>query len=154
MWEWMQDDGSGPRRVISDRPPPAHLKNIRILRQPQGAAVAAPQGPVAVPALAPPGTAAQPAAGNLPVLPSEDKNLAARKKQAEEAEAEKQRAAQEAAAKIRADNCARAQSVKATLDSGQRIAITGTNGERVVLDDDGRAAEMRRVQAAMQQNCR
>ena len=154
MWEWTQDDGTGPRRVISDRPPPAHLKNIKILRQPQGApAVANAPGPVAVPALAAPGTAAQPAAGNLPSLPSEDKDLTARKKQAEAAEAEKQRVTQEAAAKVRAENCARARTAKATLDSGMRVATTRPDGERVILDDDARAAETRRAQAAIQQNC-
>ena len=76
-----------------------------------------------------------------------------RKKQAEAAEAEKERVAKEAEAKVRADNCNRSRTVKATLDSGVRVATTGADGERVVLDDNARAAEMRRVQASIQQNC-
>lgn len=154
MWEWMQDDGNGPRRVISDRPPPANLKNIRILKQPKGTAVtAAPQGSVAVPALAAPGTPAQPTAGNLPPLPTEDKDLAARKKQAEAAEAEKQRQAQETQAKAKAENCARAQTARNTLESGIRVATVKPNGEREILDDNARAAELQRVQSTIAANC-
>ncbi len=159
MWEWTVDDGSGPKRHITDMPPPANLKNVKILRSPKGAAVAAatptptPTGPVAVPALAASGAAGQAVAGNLPTVPAEDKDLVARKKQAEAAEAAKKREEAQAQARVRADNCTRSQAAKAAFDSGQRISTTQPNGERVILDDAARAAELRRVQASISSNC-
>lgn len=157
MWEWTVDDGSGPKRHITDMPPPANLKNVKILRSPKGAAVAAttpaPTGPVAVPALAASGAAGQAVPGNLPTVPAEDKDLVARKKQAEAAVAAKQREEAQAQARIRADNCTRSQAAKAAFDSGQRISTTQPNGERVILDDAARAAELRRVQASISSNC-
>ena len=55
--------------------------------------------------------------------------------------------------KIRADNCARARQAKAGVDSGARIATTSKSGERVILDDDARAAESKRLQGVIQSEC-
>jgi hypothetical protein len=52
-----------------------------------------------------------------------------------------------------AENCARARQAKAGFDSGARIATTNKAGERVILDDDARAAESKRLQGVIQSEC-
>ncbi len=153
MWEWTVDDGSGPKRHITDMPPPANLKNVKILRSPQGSTAAAPAPATGAVAAASQAASGQSASGNLPPVPAEDKDLTARKKQAEAAEAAKEQQAKQAQAKIRAENCSRAQAAKTTLDSGIRVATVKPNGEREVLDDAARAAEMQRVQSSIASNC-
>ena len=55
--------------------------------------------------------------------------------------------------KIRAENCARARQAKAGYDSGARIATTSKTGERIILDDEARAAEVKRLQSVIQSEC-
>jgi hypothetical protein len=55
---------------------------------------------------------------------------------------------------VRADNCQRARQQLATLDSGQRIARIGADGERQILDDTQRAAETQRAREAIASQCR
>ena len=43
----------------------------------------------------------------------------------------------------RAENCARARNDQRTLDSGMRIVPPNDKGEREIIDDQGRAEEMR-----------
>ena len=54
----------------------------------------------------------------------------------------------------RADNCKRAQSAKTTLDSGMRMARVNDKGEREILDDQQRAAELQRTNQAIAENCK
>ena len=54
----------------------------------------------------------------------------------------------------RAENCKRAQAAKAGLDSGMRVARMNDKGEREVLDDAARAAELERTQAIIQADCK
>jgi hypothetical protein len=83
-----------------------------------------------------------------------DKELEAKKKQLADAEAAKRKAAEDVVAKARADNCAQAKLAKAALDSGVRLSRTNANGEREFLDDAARAAEQKRIQSAIESECR
>ena len=83
-----------------------------------------------------------------------DKALEEKKKQAEQAEAARKQAEEAKLAAQKAENCKRAQDAKATLDSGMRIARLNANGEREVLDDQARAAEMKRVQDVIRSECK
>ena len=83
-----------------------------------------------------------------------DKELQARKKAAEAEQQAKAKAEEQRNAAIRADNCARARSHLATLDSGQRLARINDKGEREVLDDEARAAEVRRAREVIASDCR
>lgn len=143
QWQWI--DGSGSR-VFSDTPPPAGTPEKNILKRPGGERVRVPAAAEASPAA--PATPAAP-----PVKSGKDKELEARKKQAEEAEAAKLKAEQDRFAKARAENCERAKRAKATFDSGVRIATTNTKGEREIMDDKARASESRRLDDIIRSDC-
>lgn len=140
QWQWIDGTGS---RVFSDTPPPAGTPEKNILKRPGPARAAAAQA--AAPAAAAPAAAPKPA--------GQDKELLARKKQAEEAEQAQKKAEQAQLAKARAENCERATRAKATLDSGVRIATTNAKGEREIMDDSGRASEAKRLDDIMRSEC-
>jgi hypothetical protein len=144
QWQWV--DGSG-RKVFSDTPPPAGTPDKSILKRP-GAAVSlvnTSQETGTAPAKATP-----PA---VPKLNTADRELEAKKKQAEEAELAKKKAEEEKVAMARAANCERANRAKATMNSGIRIATTNAKGEREIMDDKARAAENQRLDEAVRTNC-
>ncbi len=103
-----------------------------------------------------PATAASAAAAKAssPKLSGKDAELEAKKKQAEEQEAAKKKSEEEASAKAKADNCERAKTAMATLQSGARMATVNAKGEREVYDDARRAAEARRTQEIMASSCK
>ncbi|MEZ5608429.1 MAG: DUF4124 domain-containing protein [Burkholderiaceae bacterium] len=144
QYQWVDKDG---RRVFSDRAPPADVPAKNILSQPRGGAV-----PAAVAATAP-APAASAAASKAPAAGT-DKALEEKKKQAEAADAAKQKAEEARQVAARADNCKRAQGAKATLDSGMRMARINAKGEREVLDDAQRAAELKRVNEVIAASCK
>lgn len=145
QWMWLEKDG---RKVFSDQAPPPHIPADRILKSPKGQAVFA--APVAETS-----TAAAPAAAGtaLPRPVGKDKTLEERKKQAAAAEAEKKKAEDAKYAALRADNCTRAKQAKATYDSGARVARVDAKGERQFVDDNERAAEMKRLQEVIARDC-
>jgi Domain of unknown function (DUF4124) len=147
--QWMYLDKDG-RKVFSDKAPPPETPPGKILRQPgmKKAAADAPQAPASTPAQA----AAAPA--SAPRISGKDKELEERRKQVEAAEAEKNKARAEAQAKVQAENCARAKQMKATLDSGQRIARMNAKGEREIMDDAQRAAEGKRIDGIIAADCK
>jgi hypothetical protein len=151
QWQWIDKDG---RKVFSDRGPPPDIPAKNIIKQPGNVALA----PSAVASAAPARSASAAAEalpeGEVPKLGAMDKELADKKKQADAAAAAKVRAEEERVAKIKADNCERSRSGKALMDSGVRVSITNAKGEREILDDAGRAAELKRIQAAMEANCK
>jgi hypothetical protein len=100
-----------------------------------------------------PAASATATAGKAPA-PGVDKALDDKKKQAEAADAAKQKADEARQAAARADNCKRAQGAKATLDSGMRMARVNAQGEREVLDDAQRAAELKRVNEIIAASCK
>jgi hypothetical protein len=152
QWQWTDHDG---RRVFSDRPPPADIPEKNILKRPAARAAAErpPQNENtgeadAAAANAPLAVASQP---KVPVV---DKELAAKKKQLEEAELAKKRVEEERILKARVENCARAKQAKATLDLGTRLVRANKAGEREIMDDTARAAEGKRIQSIIDSDCR
>ncbi|MBX3634460.1 MAG: DUF4124 domain-containing protein [Rubrivivax sp.] len=152
QWTWR--DASGQINA-SDRPPPKEIPEKDILSRPQPQAEVRRAPVVAEPASAPTSTpAATPATPAAPVRPTQDRELEARKRAAEQEQAARQRAEDKKLAEQRAENCRRARSHLAALESGQRIARMNDKGEREVLDDKGRADEMRRAREIMSSDCR
>ena len=156
QYQWIDKDG---RRVFSDRAPPAEVPAKNVLSQPRGSQSVI-RGTPAAPAAESPSA---PAAGEAPTAaraaaaasaPGVDKALEEKKKKAEQAEAEKKKAEDAKLAAARADNCKRAMNAKATIDSGMRMARTNDKGEREVLDDAQRAAELKRVNAIIASDCK
>lgn len=143
QWQWIDKDG---RRVFSDQSPPPEIPAKNILRQPgMRAAIAAPA--------AEPQADAPKAASSAPKLSGKEKELEEKKKQADAAAAEKKKALEAEVAKVKSENCARAKRAKATFDSGVRVVRTNDKGEREVMDDAARAAETKRLEAAMAVDC-
>lgn len=152
QWMWLDKDG---RKVFSDRAPPPEVPAKSILKQPgmparsasdatgasDGAAGARSDAPDAA-------KAAAPGKSGL------DKAVEERKRQAEAAENDKKKAEEARIASQKADNCARARQNMATLQSGIRLAQVNENGERIILDDSARNAEVSRAQATIDSDCR
>ncbi|MEI8156229.1 MAG: DUF4124 domain-containing protein [Burkholderiales bacterium] len=148
QWQWIDKDG---RKVFSDRAPPTDILDKNILKRPGGRtpAVAPPAEVVDAAASAP--ASASPSAGKPAGL---DKELEAKKKQAQDAELTKRKADEERIARAKIENCARAKQAKATFDSGVRVGRTNAAGAQEIMDDATRAQEIMRIQGIMAQDCR
>lgn len=145
QWQWVDKDG---RKVYSDRPPPADVPEQSILKHPGY------RGGSGNPPAAAPAAAASTTANTASPRPSgKDRELEEKKKQAEQQEAAQKKAEEERYQKTRAENCARARQAKATIDTGGRIATIDKSGERVIMDDNARAAESKRLQGVIQSDC-
>lgn len=153
QWQWVDKDG---RKVFSDRAPSADVPEKNIVKRP-GARVSSEAsnsndlqsnqtGSIAVAPTAP-------AAANVPQLTGVDKDLAEKKKQAEQAEIAKKKAEDRKRLQARQENCSRARQSKATYDSGMRVARTNQKGEREILDDAARAVESKRIQSIIDSDC-
>jgi hypothetical protein len=155
QWQWIDKDG---RKVYSDRSPPSDIPEKNILKMPRGAKGKSVEvTPVDDPAAAAAGAASAPAtktAANVPKLTGKDAQLEAKKKQAEDEVAAKKQADEEKVAKAKADNCERAKKSLAGLQSGQRVPITNAKGERDYMDDNARAAEIKRTQGVVSGDCK
>jgi hypothetical protein len=151
QWQWIDKDG---RKVFSDQPPPPSVPANKILRQP-GARVA-PAAEEAVGTASAPATGAQTAkaSASAPKLTGKEKELEDKKKAAEAAEAAKKKALEDEVARLRADNCERAKRSKATFNTGVPIARTNAKGEREIMDDATRAAEIKRIDALIASDCK
>lgn len=145
QWQWVDQNG---HKVFSDRPPPPDIPEKNILRQ--GGKTSPPPSDARSGA----SDAAVTSSPSVAKASGEDKELLAKKRKAEEADAAKRKAEEEKTAQIRRDNCERAQRGKANLDAGMRIFKTNANGEREVLDDAARAAEMQRLLSTIDSDCR
>lgn len=142
QWKWRDANG---RLIFSDRPPPRDVAEKDILGRPEGQRRAPAPSASAVPAS---GAAA---AGVKTAL---DREVEARKKAAEQEQAAKTKADEERQARVRAENCLRARNHIAALETGQRMARMNERGEREVLDDAARAAEVRQAREVMSSDCR
>jgi hypothetical protein len=150
QWQWIDKSG---HRVFSDQAPPADIPAKSILKGSNGRAIPAPDaGPTAAGATGSVDAAAMQAA-SAPKLAGRDKDLEAKKKQAEAAEAEKKKAQEREVAEARSENCKRARDAKATLDSGIRLSQVNAKGEREILDDKQRASEAGRLQTIVSRDC-
>ena len=153
QWAWRDKSG---QVTASDRPPPKDIPDRDIIKRPAERRGAAPDGAaVAAARLA----ASAASAASAPATPPGPKTaleaqVEARKKAAEQERATKAKAEEEKNALAKADNCKRARNQVATLDSGQRMARINDKGEREVLDDAGRAEEMRRSRGVITSDCK
>ena len=154
QWQWIDKDG---RKVFSDRAPPPDVIDKNIVKRPAGRIQSTP-APAAGAENAgtdtPQVAQAAPAPASAPKPSGLDKELEAKKKQAADAEAAKRKADEERVTKSKIENCARAKQAKSTFDSGVRVAKTNANGEREVMDDAARAAELKRIQGIMDSDCK
>ncbi|MEO6623830.1 MAG: DUF4124 domain-containing protein [Burkholderiaceae bacterium] len=154
QWQWIDKEG---RRVFSDRAPPSDIPIKNILKQPSDGTLrnVAANSPAAAEAPARAASAAAtPEGGAAPKLSAVDKDLAERKKQTEAAEAAKTKAETERIAKARAENCERARANKTVMESGVRVSVTNSKGEREIIDDTIRNAEIRRAQTVIDAQCK
>lgn len=151
QWQWTDKDG---RKVFSDRAPPSDIAEKNILKRPGsgGKNPASPETPSAALAPVAAASAAQNAA-SAPKLSGIDKELADKKKKAEEAQAAQRKTEQEKVVKAKVENCARAKQAKANFDSGVRVSRINEKGEREVFDDAARASEVKRIQAIADSDC-
>jgi hypothetical protein len=140
QWQWIDKDG---RKVFSDQPPPPSVPDNKIVKRP-GARM-----PEAEPV-----AAAAASAASIPKVSGKDKELEEKKKQMAAAEAEKKKAQDDEMAKARAENCDRAKRTKATIDSGVRLSTANAKGEREIMDDTARAAELKRAETIIARDCK
>jgi type IV secretory pathway VirB10-like protein len=160
QWAWRDANG---RITASDRAPPRDVADKDIISRPKSdkrqalnaapVASAPPGASPAAPNVATPNASSPAAAASAPATPLE-REVQARKSKAEQEQASKKAAEDTKLASQRADNCQRARSQVATLDSGIRIARTNAKGEREMMDDTGRAAEARKAQDVITSDCR
>ena len=158
QWQWIDKDG---RKVFSDRPPPQEIPQKNILKQPGGAQPARPAPAAAASGSADGGAsagavpaAAAPAANASGAGNGKDKALEEKKAQADAAEAAKKKAEEEKLAKLKADNCNRARQSRAAFESGRPITQANAQGERIFLDEAGRAAETKRLDGIIASDCK
>lgn len=159
QWMWRGADG---RVNASDRPPPPGVADKDIIRRPQadsrrqlnGPSGGAATAPAADAASTPLGAASAPARAASAPATALEKEALARKQAAEQDKAAKAKADEDRLAAIRANNCRNARSQVASLESGTRLVRTNEKGEREVMDDRGRADEMRRAREAIASDCR
>lgn len=141
QWKWRDANGSVQ---YSDRPPPQGTPESAILAKPRASTARIVSKPVE----------AAPASAAPPAAKASESELDAKRRKAEEEEKAKQQAEEAKLAKERAENCERAKTYQRTLNDGIRISRTNAKGEREILDDQGRAEEMRRTQDAIKANCK
>ena len=147
QWQWIDKEG---RKVFSDRPPPSEVLDKNILKRPSARTV------TTQPPLATEDISRAPAVKktiDTPQLSGVDKELLAKKKQADDAEAAKKKAEEEKILKARVENCSRAKQAKATFDSGVRLSRINEKGEREIMDAAARASEVKRIQGIVESDC-
>lgn len=147
LWKWR--DAAGQLHISDTAPPPGTpARNI----------VSSPPGGLPPPIVttttstttSTTTTAAAPA--SAPETDLDKKKKAADKDKADKDKAD--RAAMDVKnAAIRKDNCERATSAAASVQSGTRMTTTNVKGEREFLDDAGRAAELKRAQDIIASSC-
>jgi hypothetical protein len=143
QWKWRDKSG---QVNASDRAPPLDVPEKDILARPSPA----PEQRRVFPA-----APASAASGAEPLRPlAVDRSLEARRRAAEQEQAGKTKAEEERLAAQRAENCRRARGHLSAMESGQRIARVNDKGEREVLDDRGRADEMRQAREVIASDCR
>jgi len=144
QWKWRDANG---RLTVSDLPPPRGTPDKDILQRPETVVLRPPAAAASAASAAASAAAPAPAA-------AQDPELQARRQAAEQQKAAQEKAAADRVAAQRAENCQRARSHLAALESGQRVARTNSRGELEVLDDRGRAEETRAARAVIASDCR
>jgi len=144
QWQWVDKDG---RKIFSDRAPPADVPEKSILKRPGANDLSTKSTAGRVNAAASAPVAAAPQVSGV------DKELLDKKKKAEEAEEAKRKAEKERFQIAKVENCARAKQIKANLSSTSRLFQMNDKGERVVVDDATRGAELKRAQSVIDTDC-
>ena len=157
--QWVWKDARGQVHA-SDLPPPRDVPPKDIITRPdpiaqrKPAAVSGLTSAVPGAASAPASPTAAPAPNTAAAKPRTDPELEARRKKQEQEQAGRQKADDDKLAATRADNCQRARSHLATLESGVRVVRTNDKGEREVLDDKARADELARARQVVTSDCK
>jgi hypothetical protein len=143
QWKWRDRAG---QTQYSDLPPPPGTAEQDILQRPNSSSAARRASPPA------PGASA---ASGAPLLGprASDPELEARRKKAEQELLDKQKADDAKIAAAKAENCSRAKAQVRTLESGVRLGRSNDKGEREILDDSARAAEVKRAHDVMSSQC-
>ena len=135
-FRWVDKDG---KVRYGDSPPPG--VKATVMKGVGGAATAPP-----------PSTAAAKdgkGAAKAPIDPAQAFNERQLKAKEDAAKAEKE----SVSAAARQKNCDRAQGFLRSLEAGQRISTTNTQGERSFLDDAGRQAQIEETKIEIAKNC-
>lgn len=140
---WTGADG---KRVCGDVPPPGS----------RTVTIKAPSGPAAPASSAKDAKDAKKdgkdAKRTGPLTPAEQEQEF-RKRQAEAQKAAEKAAQEKQDADAKKENCARAREAAQTYESGQRVARTNAQGERIFLDEAQTQAELVKARQAVQQWC-
>lgn len=151
QYKWRDAQG---RITVSDRPPPQSVAARDILEQP---APASPQARPAPVAAAPTVDGAGKLAATAPAkteLSAKERDADTARKKTETDAAETRKSMDEKNAATMRDNCTRARSAITSLESGMRMARHTESGEREILDDKQRAAEVARAREIATSNCK
>jgi hypothetical protein len=157
QWQWLDKDN---KKVFSDQAPPPEVPDKNILRRPSpppkrlNFSAPAATGDATDTAAATPPAAPAPAPAGAAKGAGVDKELEEKARKAEEAEKARQAAETQKLAQAKAENCSRARQGKATMDSGIRVARVNEQGERIVMDDQARASETKRIEAIIATDCK
>ncbi len=141
QWKWRDKGG---QIKYSDLPPPPGVAEQDILQRPHSTQRRlAPSAPAS-------------AASGLALTPAKavEPELEAKRRKAEQDQAAKTKAEEEKIAAARAENCMRAKGHLRSLEDGLRIARTNEKGEREILDDKGRAEELKRTRDIIASDCK
>ena len=133
--ETCQWKDSAGRTVVSDQPPPGNARDIRCS---SGGT---------------PSVSAAPASAPAPRSTAE-KDMDFKKRQQDGKEKSEKSAQEEAAAANRKENCEKAQRQLAVIESGLRMSSVNADGERKILDDAERQAELERTRRVVSENCK
>jgi hypothetical protein len=144
QWKWRDQKG---QVHVSDLPPPREVPDKDVLQRPTAPARTIVTSQAAA-------SAASAAAPIVVAKPQAETELDKRRKAAEQEQQAKNKVEEERVAGQRRENCARARGHASALESGQRIARTNEKGEREILDDKGRADELRRTREIIATDCR
>ncbi len=147
QWQWVDIDG---RKVFSDRAPPTDVPAKSILKRP---GAKEPNGNLTAGTATQTNSVASAPGVAAPQISGVDKELLEKKKKAEEAEAAKRKAEKERVQIAKVENCARTKQIKANLSSTTRLFQMNEKGERVMIDDATRAAELQRAQSVIDSDC-
>lgn len=136
QWVWLDEHGV---KQYTDIAPPANVPQNHILKQPRGTAPAAKSD-------APEDKPADAATDTKGPMTTADKEADYKKRKLDQAEKDKKAAEKAKHEQENAENCARTKAYLGSLNSGQRISTTESNGDRGFMTDDDRAKETARAQ--------
>ncbi|MEO7851014.1 MAG: DUF4124 domain-containing protein [Rubrivivax sp.] len=145
QWKWRDAKG---QVHASDIPPPREIPEKNVMQRPD------PPAQRVAPAASPEQPTSTAQAASAPGKLAVDPQLEDQRRRIEQEKLAREKAESEKVALQRKENCARARDVLNTLDSGLRIARVKPDGEREILTDEQRAAEVQRTRGAMATDCR